>query len=215
MSLPFEWKGTGLRILDFDTENRPLSYLGSDFTTGDVTAIAAGWVGEPKSRIKVWCLGVPCYHGACQDTHFGVSYTEMFNGFLEMFEEADMVTGHFIRGYDLPVLNGALLEFGYAPLRDILTHDTKLDLRKRKYLSASQESLAGTLGVAAPKVQMDQTKWRAANRLIPEGIDLTRERVVGDVIQHMALREALLHNGWLDAPRMWRSSGSTEGVYTP
>ena len=29
-----------LRVLDFDIENRPLSYLGSDFTTAEVTAIA-------------------------------------------------------------------------------------------------------------------------------------------------------------------------------
>ena len=215
MRLRYDWEGSGLRILDFDTENRPLSYLGSDFTTGDVTAIAAGWIGEPRTRIKVWCLGVPCYHGRCEATHHGVSYDEMLEGFREMYDEADMVTGHFIRGYDLPVLNGAMLEFGFEPLQDVLAHDTKLDLRKRKYVSASQESLASMLGVRAPKVQMDTPKWREANRLTPTGLELTERRVRGDVIQHMEMREKLLHNGWLDKPRMWRSSGTTEGGYTP
>jgi hypothetical protein len=31
------------RVLDFDIENRPLTYLGSDFTTAEVTAIAWAW----------------------------------------------------------------------------------------------------------------------------------------------------------------------------
>ena len=56
------------------------------------------------------------------------------------------------------------------------------------------------LGIDAPKVQMDQKKWREANRLTPEGIALTKERVVGDVIQHMELRNALIELGWLDPP---------------
>lgn len=196
------WKGPGLRILDFDTENRPLSYLGSDFTTGDVTAIAAGFIGRPRKEIQCWLLG--------RDDQ-----EQMLADFHAMYDEADMVTGHYIIGYDLPVLNGAMMEFGLPPLANKLAHDTKIHLKRRKYLSVSQESLGAMLGVRAPKVSMNQHTWRMANRLTPEGIALTEKRVIGDVVQHMALRKALLAEGWLNPPQMWASSGSPEPAYSP
>ena len=212
---PSEWMGEGLRILDFDTENRPLTYLGSDFTTGDITAIAAGFVGHPRKDIQCWCLGVECQHGDCKEYHHGVSSEQMLSDFHVMYDEAEMVTGHYLLGYDLSVVNGAMLEFGLPPLADKLVQDTKVHLKKRKYLSVSQESLGDTLGLKAPKIQMNQHKWREANRLTPEGLAMTKKRVVGDVVQHMALRKRLLELGWLNPPQMWSSSGSLEPVYAP
>lgn len=192
-----------MRVLDFDTECRPLSYLGSDYTTGEVTAIATAWIVNGKPRDPhVWLLGVD-------------DPVDMLLDFRDLYDEADMVTGHFIRGFDLPVLNGAYLDNGLAPLDDKLTHDTKNDLIRRKYVSASQENLAASLGVAAPKVQMNQQKWREANRLTPDGIELTRKRVTGDVRQHVALREALLDLEWLGPPKVWKSTGSGTGAYVP
>jgi hypothetical protein len=82
--------------------------------------------------------------------------------------------------------------------------DTKVDLKPFDALSKSQESLAGMLGIDAPKIQMDQTKWRAANRLTPEGVALTKERVSGDVVQHMQLRDALIEAGMLNPPELWK-----------
>lgn len=181
---------TSLRTLDFDIENRPLSYLGSDFTTAEITAIAAGFCGEPP--IECWLLG--------RDEP-----EDMLRGFVDLYDAADCVTGHYIRKHDLPIINGALLEYGFRPLRPKLTSDTKLDLIKRSGISASQESLAGMLGVKAPKIQMNQPKWRTANRLEANGIQLTQERVVGDVRQHQQMRESLLKLGMLKPPKMWRS----------
>lgn len=178
-----------LRILDFDIENKPLAYLGQDFTTSEVTAIAAGWADQ--KQIHVWCLGE-------------VDSEEMLAGFRDLYDQADLVTGHFIRSHDLPIINGALIEFGLPSLGLKLTSDTKTDLVRRKGVSASQESLADMLGVKAPKEGMSQTKWRAANRLTPDGIRETKRRVVGDVRQHKELRAALVAAGLLGPPRMWR-----------
>jgi hypothetical protein len=175
-------------VLDFDIENRPLSYLGMDFTTSDITAIAAGFLHQRK--IHYWVLGEV-------DTH------TMLEGFVELYNRADMVTGHYIRRHDLPIINGALMEFGMAPLGTKLTSDTKLDLVRRKDLSASQESLSAMLGLKAPKVHMTQNDWRLANRL--ERLDLTRNRVVGDIRQHKELRAALLKAGLLGRPKLWKS----------
>ena len=45
-----------MRVLDFDIENRPLSYLGSDFTTAEVTAIAWAWCDRPEdvTCVFIW-----------------------------------------------------------------------------------------------------------------------------------------------------------------
>lgn len=188
--------GKSLRILDFDIENRPINYMGGDFTGADITAIAAGWADEQK--VHCWCLGEPT------DDEGGTCTTEdMLTAFLELYEQADVVTGHYIRNHDLPIVNGALLEFGLPMLRAKLSCDTKNDLKRRKDVSASQESLAAILGVKAAKYHMTQPMWRSANRLEPEGITLTRKRVIDDVAQHRALRVALLERGWLRSPKVW------------
>lgn len=222
-----KWSGGGLRVLDFDCENRPLSYLGGDFTTGEVTAIAWQFIGEPRTA-HVALLGVQCQHEVytgdlftlgehrtCGEYHNGESLEDMLAAFAQVYDEADMVTGHYIRGHDLPVLNGALLELGRAPLGDKLTHDTKLDLVSRRYISASQENLAEMLGVRAPKVHMNTPRWREANRLTPRGLELTRKRAVGDVRQHIELRRRLLSMGALGRPRMWTGRGAASVRYTP
>lgn len=180
-----------LKILDVDLENRPLAYLGADYTTAEITALAACWHGRPSS-MRVWVLG--------RDRPL-----KMLDEFVAMFRAADMVTGHYIRVHDLPVINGALLEYGRPPLPPKLTCDTKLDLVKRRHLSTSQENLCAALGVRAQKVHMSNAAWREANRLTSRGIRLTRARVIGDVLQHMKLREALVARGLLREPRVWRS----------
>ena len=183
------WKeGSRLRVLDFDIENRPLSYLGQDFTTAEVTAIGAGWADQ--ARVHCWALGE-------------VDGVEMLGEFRALYEQADLVTGHYIRKHDLPILNGALMEHGLPTLGPKLTSDTKLDLIKRKDLSASQESLADIYGVESPKEGMSQAAWREANRLTPAGIKETKRRVIGDVKQHRELRVALLAAGALKPPKVW------------
>ena len=178
-----------LRVLDFDIENRPLSYMGEDYTSGEVTAIAWQFVGESRGRCVL--LGRETPH-------------EMLEAFDEAYSQADLVTGHYIRKHDLPIISGALLEGGLPPLLPKLTQDTKLDLIKHKYLSASQESLAEMLEVPFPKVHMTQPGWREANRLTPEGIKKTAARVIGDVRQHIAMRAKLLACGALGPPKIWR-----------
>lgn len=181
-------EGKRLRVLDFDLENRPLSYNGPDFTTAEVTAIAAGWVGEKK--VRCWLLG--------RDTP-----EEMLLGFRELYDAADLVTGHYIRKHDLPILVGAYLEHGLEPLGPKLTSDTKLDLVKRKDLSASQKSLAEMYGLPESKFDMSQPKWREANRLTDGGVRLTKKRVIDDVVQHKALRAKLIEARALRPPRRW------------
>lgn len=188
------------RVLDFDIENRPLSYLGSDFTTAEVTAIAWAWTDSPDAT--VFLLGE-------RDLPF------ILTSFLDVYQQADLVTGHYITGHDLPMINGALMECRMAPLPDKMVQDTKTHLIRSKGLSLSQESLSAMFRLEHGKVQMNQSKWRAANRLTPEGLAEVRQRVTGDVRQHIALRRELLESGYLAPPKMWRSGAAPVEAYVP
>jgi hypothetical protein len=186
-----EWrKRRPYRTLDFDLENRPLNYVGQDFTFSEITAIAWKFIGEP-GPIYALCLGE-------------VPFRTMLLGFVAAYVQADLVTGHNIIKHDLRILNGALLEEGLSPLPPKMVCDTYLHLKRKGGVSGSQENLAKMLGVRVPKQGMSQADWREANRLTPQGIEKTRRRVVGDVKQHIALRRELLNRQWLRNPTLWR-----------
>jgi hypothetical protein len=193
-------KARPLRVLDFDIENRPLSYLGSDFTTAEVTAIAWVWADQPE--VTVYLLGD-------HDLPF------ILTAFVDAYQQADLVTGHYIRGHDLPMVNGALMECQMPALPDKMVQDTKCDLIRSKGLSLSQESLGAMFRLEHQKVQMNQSKWRAANRLTPDGLRVVRERVIGDVRQHLSLRLELVKHGYLAPARLWRSGTARTENYTP
>src|SRR4051794_15706557 len=116
MTLPLVVKAKQ-RILHFDIENRPLSYWFNDMTTSEITAIAASW--SDQKRVYSWIMEKP------EDLPY------ILEEFVKMYNEADIVTGHYIRRHDLPIVTTALSEFGMSPLSPKDTSDTKLDLKKR------------------------------------------------------------------------------------
>jgi hypothetical protein len=181
------------RILDFDIENRPLAYWFDDRTTGEITAIGWAFYDDPVVISKL--LKPPPSHEK--------SMLKMLLSFRRVYDEAVMVTGHYIRRHDLPIINAHMIEFGLPPLGPKMTSDTKLDLIKTAQFSASQLALSKILEVDAEKPRMTVARWRDANRLTPEGRAAARERVEGDVKQHMEMRAALLREGLLGPPRMW------------
>jgi len=179
-----------MRVLCFDIENRPLSYWIPDTPTAEITAIAAAWADDPKT-MRVWLLG--------RDDP-----EAMLIGFIELYDQADMVTGHYIRKHDLPIINGALIEAGLRTLGPKLTQDTKLDMVAKSDIPATQEHLSDMLGIPADKYHMTQAMWREANRLTADGLALTERRVTDDVRQHIKLRAEMIQRGLLKAPRVWR-----------
>ena len=188
------------RILDFDCENRPLSYLGSDFTTPELTGVAWKFIGT-KGKPDALCMGEVVGTDIAGNKRVITGQT-MLLGFLAAYVQADIITGHNIRKHDLPLLNASLLEQGLSPLPAKMTCDTYADLKRRSPGFASQATLSEMLGVRSPKVGMSTVAWRNANRL-NGGVEQTRKRVVGDVVQHIEMRARLLELGWLRAPRLW------------
>lgn len=213
------------RILDFDIENRPLSYWVPDMPTCDITSIASAWVGDHDS-MKVDLLAPPCWHKGheqgCPDMPDYMVTTEvLLNRFVERYNQADMVTGHYIRRHDLPIINGALYDMDMPLLQAKLTCDTKLDMMKKADIPATQEFLLELLepqcpiGIPILKYHMSQRTWREANRLTRAGVEQTRIRVINDVHGHEHMRRAMLDRGMLRSPSMWRPGGgfseSSEG----
>lgn len=206
-----------LRILDFDIENRPLSYWVPDRPSAEVTSIA--WmVAGLHDTLQVVGLAPPCWHrgheAKCPDMpDFLMSMPDLLDTFVAEYNRADMVTGHYIIMHDLPIVNAMLYEQRMPLLTDKLASDTKLHMFSKKDLPATQEYLLELLDVKCPlgmtleKFHMTQPRWREANRLSPAGTELTKRRVTSDVHAHSHMRESMLDAGWLRSPTVWRSGG--------
>lgn len=195
-----------LKVLDFDCECRPLAWYGGDFVTKQPTAIAWSFVGSGKTKVA-W-IGQSDRSSKVIDEEIA-----MLERFRVSFNQADVVTGHFIRGFDMPLLNGAMMRLGLDGLDDKLTQDTKLDLNRGSGLSKSQENLGAMFELDHPKVSMNTSLWAAGNMLLPKGIAATKQRAIGDVEQHLELREKMLSLGLLAPPRTWTARSSGQGSY--
>lgn len=127
----------------------------------------------------------------------------MFEQFLEAYNEADMVTGHYLTKHDLPLINDHMMRFSWPTLEPKLVQDTRTLLPRVRGLGLSQENLGTLYELHEKKHRMNGRRWAVSNSLSPEGQEETRKRVVGDVRQHKSLRQALLERGYLKTPKMW------------
>jgi hypothetical protein len=186
-----------LRIVTLDFECLPGHWIGSDYVSRIVTALAWSWSNNPD-RIDVM-------------THYEHSRREMGGVFAALLKTADIVTGHWITGFDLPVGNGARLRENMSPVDQVLASDTKTQLSKTSGRSLSQQNLAASLGVKSPKVNVTLREWEEFNLREPGAREVGVERVVSDVRQHMEMRKALIELGWLGAPQVWRPNVRVSG----
>jgi len=185
------------RVLDFDIETRRIGFHSAGRFAPDgcePIAVAWKWHGSDADPIvktlnRQWTLN---------------SLKWMVRPLFEAMAEADVVTGHYIRKFDLPILAGVAMETGLKFPRPLVTLDTKLDLVDSAGLSKSQENLGALLGLEASKFSMNDNKWRAAARLTEEGLAEAQTRVVSDVIQHEELFTALRNAGQLGGPTIWQ-----------
>jgi DNA polymerase elongation subunit (family B) len=181
-----------LRLLDFDCESRPLGWIGQDYVHQEITVIAWKWIGE-SGDVAVYAL-----------TKDDRSRRSMLRAFRRVYDDADMVVGHYIRNFDLPLANAMLVELGEPSLGSKLTQDTKNDLPPMKGISKSQENLSEMFGIPEPKVHMNVPRWREANRLTTRGVEKGMQRAEFDVLQNIALRHVLIERRLLGPPKVWR-----------
>lgn len=178
-----------LRILDFDTECRPMHY--SDWRPeSQLTAYAWSWVGEHEVHSRV--------------LHQNLRNEEkILREFLAAVAEADMLVGHYIRRHDLPLINDHCIRFGLPPINNVLVQDTKLDIIKGGGLGMSQENLSLEFELTSEKHSMSGALWRRANTLSRSGQAEALRRVESDVIQNKELYAELKRRDILHPGRLW------------
>src|SRR5574338_21807 len=181
----------GGRVLHFDIENAPLTYYAPDYPTSQITAIASAFADDPQGSMHACLLGE-------------TDIPTMLRFFVERYNEAEIVSGHYVIKHDLPIINAMLIEHGMDPLSPKLVSDTKQHLVKFSDLPKNQEFLLDLFGTETHKYHMTQYDWRQANRFTLEGLDRTRKRVTSDVQGHIEMRKALLDRRLISVPKEWK-----------
>ena len=190
------------RELCFDLESRPSAYWYEGKTTAEITAF--GWKWGHERSVRTLLLTAD---GDFEDAAGGRwAYSCAYESFRETLCGADLVFGHNIRGFDLPLFQAGLLRLKLPPLPHLVTTDTLRDYPRRKDMSASLANLAAIYLGGEGKLHMSQVDWERANRLETEGRSRARKRVASDVLLQERLRRKLLGLGLLREPRIWRPS---------
>lgn len=190
-----------LRILDFDFESKPL-WFWWEKPTALITSLSymyseGGVPNHDSLRSEVAPLGTR------------QEYTDWVRHVADLLTGADILTGHNIDRFDLPLLQAQLMRTGQEPLPRLRTQDT-MRLPKKRDMSASQESLINyaalqakcPIGMPIYKHHLSIPQWEDAALGWDES-GLLEERPTSDVHGHVHLREVLIDKGYLAAPRVW------------
>jgi len=191
-----------LTIRDFDFESKPL-WFWYEKPTAVLTSLSymdIGPFGDPlhdSLQTEVAPLQTPD------------AYAEWIEHITALLTSPDILTGHNIDRFDLPLLQAQRLRFGMSPLPALQTQDT-MRLPKRRDMSVSQESLISYAGLkptcsigmpiyknhlAIPAWEEAALGWNDATLI---------ERPASDVHGHAHLRQVLVAKEYLGAPRRWR-----------
>lgn len=180
------------RVLDFDLETVAAGFADPDWVPQTVTAWAACWTDTAEIRVEA--LPPAAFYDLDARRRF-------LEPLVELVREAGVVTGHNVLRFDLPVLQADVMRVGLPSLPSVLVQDT-IRLPRSKGFKKGQDVLAALLDVDAEKLPLHWGAWAAA--YAEDTLDTVKARVVGDVRQHMQLREAMRDRGWLTAPRVWK-----------
>lgn len=182
-----------LRILDFDVESVAAGFADPQWVPNRITAIAWSWVGDDTVECRTvvdYAHELPTFLEA-----FFLGCRPMLEEFVQVFNQADRVTGHNIHRFDLGVMNAELMRLRLPMLERKATIDTIQLKRPAKGLKKGQDVLADMVGVQAEKKPMNWAQWQRA--YAEPGWPEVRERVIGDVIQHKQMLGELLELRYL------------------
>lgn len=157
-----------------------------------ITCVAWSWVGSDKVESRICTpLGL-----------FGQPElrAEMLQPLLDEIEKADILTGHNIGRFDLPVINAEAMRLGLEPIRSATIHDT-MKFVYSKGFKKGQDVLEVLFQTRGRKLSLNWQEWQDAYD--QDDWRTIRERCETDVTDHKQLREKLLESGYLKPPRRW------------
>lgn len=178
-----------LRILDFDIETLAAGFADPDWVPQKITAAAWSWIGEDKVDSLV--VGKRAY------------WNRRLRGkklkpLLAAIAQADILTGHNIARFDLPVLDAECARCLLPPLQPVRILDT-IKLKRTKGLKKGQDNLAHNFEIRQRKMDLIWGEWDDA--YAEDGWPTVEARCRSDVVQHKQLLEQI--RPWLKPARVW------------
>ena len=181
------------RILDFDVETVAAGFADPNWVPQKITCVAWSWIGsdQVESRIctPLGLFGRPDLRSA------------MLAALLDQIKRADMLTGHNIERFDLPVINAEAMRLGLEPVREVLVQDTMRFLRSKGF-KKGKDNLGHLLETRTQELPLDWQAWEDAYG--DDGWKTIRLRAETDVLGHKEIREKLLDREIVRPPRVWR-----------
>lgn len=172
---------SALTVLDFDLETVAAGFADPNWVPQKITCAAWSYVGSDRvDSLVCGPLGLYTEPAARESVVLAVAYA---------VRHADIVTGHNIARFDLPVLNSELMRFGHEPIRSLTIQDT-IRVPRAKGFKKGQDNLARMLKVRDEKLPLDWQAWEDA--YAEPGWPTVRRRCETDVVQHKQLRAELL-----------------------
>jgi hypothetical protein len=182
------------RFLDFDVETVAAGFADPQWVPNTVTCWAFAWV-DGSGSVDVECEALPV-----ADFYDLEARRRFLLPLLQAIDDADVVTGHNIVRFDLPILNAECLRLGLPLMGSTLVQDT-IRVPKSKGFKKGQDNMAHALGVREEKLPLSWAEWAAA--YAEPDLATVKERCASDVLMHVRMRERMVEEGWVRPPRMW------------
>lgn len=180
------------RILDFDVETVAAGFADPEWVPQKITCVAWSWVGEDEVKSKI-CgpLGI-----------FGdpSRRAKMLKPLLAEIAKADVITGHNIARFDLPIINAECMRLGLEPIRRVKIQDT-MRLVRAKGFKKGLDNISRLYKVPGEKLSLDWQAWQDAYD--EKGWDTIRRRCESDVLLHKQTRLELESRGLLKRVSTW------------
>jgi DNA polymerase elongation subunit (family B) len=181
-----------LHILDFDIETVAAGFADPQWVPQKITCVAWSWIGFDKVESRICTpLGL-----------FGQPERrkEMLSELLTQIRQADMLTGHNIARFDLPVINSECMRFGLEPIASALVQDTMRVYRATGF-KKGQDNILTLMKAKQQKMALNWQEWQDAYD--EDGWTDIRRRCESDVTGHKELRQWLLDQRYLRTPQNW------------
>ena len=187
-------EGGEYRILDFDIETVSAGFDDPNWVPQKITCVAWSWVGSDEvTSLTCSPTGV-----------FGKPKRRaiMLRPLLREIAAADMLTGHNIARFDLPIINAECMRLGLDPIRSAHIQDT-MRLVRSKGFKKGQDNLGVLLKTLEQKLDLNWQEWQDAYD--QDGWENIRRRCESDVVMHKEVRARLLELDLLKPPTHWRA----------
>lgn len=187
------WKKVrDLRILDWDIETVAAGFSEPEWVPQKITCVAWSWIGSDEINARI----------ATSEGLFSrpERRAKMLEPLVTAISEADMITGHNLIRFDLPILNSECLRLGFPSLPPILVQDT-MRFVKTKGFKKGQDNISALIDVPISKLALSWQQWQEA--YAEQGWATVVERCKSDVAAHKLMRQEMLDRGWLRSPIKW------------